>query len=548
MCKLLFLFGSEQLCITPLMQMRFDNNKLPNFLVWMESSPGSFVLNAVAAIAILIVGWLFATLASLIVRGLLKRTQIDNRLAAAVFGQAEADSLPVEKWAAQFVYYLILLFVLVAFLNALQLTAVSEPLNAFLNRIFGYLPQLGGAIAWLVGGWLLATIAKLVLTRSLQSFQLDTRLAAALGNEGDSGSPLLLNENLGKIVYWFVLLLFLYFALSALGLDNQLEPIQSFLTRILEALPQILAAGLIGLVGWAIARIARTIISNLLVTTGIDRFGANLGLTGEAGRQSLSSLFGTLSYAAILVLTAIAALEELDIQAISEPAIAALNQVLVALPRILTAIGILAGAYLVGRFIAEWVTNILTSIGFNNVLTWLGLPSPDSTPPSDSPPETAQATEAGSLQKKQRTPSEIVGLVALVSILLLAVIAVGNLLEFEELTTLVAGFSVIFARIIAGAVVFAIGLYLANLAFNLIRSPGSRQARLLAQAVRIVIIGFVAAMALQQIGIAPNIVNLAFGLIGGAVAVAFAIAFGIGGRDVAAETIRFWLEDFKRPD
>ena len=63
---------------------------------------------------------------------------------------------------------------------------------------------------------------------------------------------------------------------------------------------------------------------------------------------------------------------------------------------------------------------------------------------------------------------------------------------------------------------------------------------------RIAIIALVAAMALQQAGIAPNIVNLAFGLLLGAIAVAIALSFGLGGRDVAAEQLRNWLKDFKQ--
>ena len=42
-------------------------------------------------------------------------------------------------------------------------------------------------------------------------------------------------------------------------------------------------------------------------------------------------------------------------------------------------------------------------------------------------------------------------------------------------------------------------------------------------------------MALQQMGMANEIISLAFGLVPGAVAVAAAIAFGIGGRDIAAD-------------
>jgi hypothetical protein len=53
-------------------------------------------------------------------------------------------------------------------------------------------------------------------------------------------------------------------------------------------------------------------------------------------------------------------------------------------------------------------------------------------------------------------------------------------------------------------------------------------------------------MALQQIGVAPTIVNLAFGVLLGSVAVAAAVAFGLGGREVAAEQLREWLQMLKQ--
>ncbi|MFM2080110.1 MAG: hypothetical protein RLZZ219_792, partial [Cyanobacteriota bacterium] len=91
----------------------------------------------------------------------------------------------------------------------------------------------------------------------------------------------------------------------------------------------------------------------------------------------------------------------------------------------------------------------------------------------------------------------------------------------------------------------AVGLYLANLAAGLLRSSGSQQGALLAQICRVAIVAFSGAMALQQIGVAPSIVNLAFGLLLGAIAVAAALAFGLGGRDVAAEQWRAWMDDFR---
>jgi hypothetical protein len=98
--------------------------------------------------------------------------------------------------------------------------------------------------------------------------------------------------------------------------------------------------------------------------------------------------------------------------------------------------------------------------------------------------------------------------------------------------------------VLIGLVIFTFGLYLANLAFKLITSTGTRQSRLLGHTARISILVLVSAMALQQMGIAPNIVNLAFGLLVGGIAVAIALAFGLGGREVAGEQLRQWLQAF----
>jgi len=129
--------------------------------------------------------------------------------------------------------------------------------------------------------------------------------------------------------------------------------------------------------------------------------------------------------------------------------------------------------------------------------------------------------------------------------MLFATVAAVNILNIPALTALVSGIVIVFGRILAGLVIFAIGLFLANLAFNIITSSGERQAQILGQVARIAIIALVSAMALQQIGVASDIVNLAFGLLLGAIAVAIALAFGLGGRDIAREQVQEWLNSFK---
>jgi hypothetical protein len=337
--------------------------------------------------------------------------------------------------------------------------------------------------------------------------------------------PVTMGETVGTVLYWFILLFFLPLILDTLQLQGPLRPVQNLLNELLSALPRIFKAGLIGLVGWLVARLVRGITTNLLVTAGADRLGQALGLpSGEAGQLRLSSFGGAVVYVLILIPTVVAALEALEIRAVSDPAVAMLNTISTALPRVFTAGIIMLVAYVVGRFVGDWVANLLTQVGFNQLVQALGVPAPS---------------------ESQKTPAQVMGLVVLGGTLLLAAIAATEVLEIPTLTAVMTGLLVIFGQVLVGLLVLAVGLYLANWVFRLIANGGTPQARLLAHGTRITLLAFVGAMALRQMGIAADIVNLAFGLLFGAVAIAIAIAFGLGGREVVAQQLQEWRSQIK---
>jgi hypothetical protein len=531
------------------------------FLTGFGFNLGPSILNLIEALVILVIGWIVAAIAASVTRGILNRTSVDNRLAAWITGrQDDRNALPVERWISSTVFWLIIIFTVVAFLQKLQLQAVSQPLNSFLDQIIGFLPKLVGAALLLGVAWALATLSKLVVTRALATFGLDERLHQQVRRTPDE-RPFLLSETLGNALYWFIFLVFLPSVLNTLGLQGTLQPVQQLLNEILSILPNILAAVLIGAAGWLVAQVVRQIVTNLLAATGTDQLGARLGLARTTSRQSLSWIIGTIVYVLILIPTAIAALNALRIDAISVPAIAMLQQILNALPAIFTAALVLIVAYFLGQLVSDLVTSILTSLGFNNIFSILGLPSTyrRPVPPPDRASEPVYYIDPATEQRPvvqpettttaaetPRTPSEIVGIIVWVGIMLFATVAAVNILNIQALTLLVTGIVVILGRILAGLVVFAIGLFLANLAFNIITSSGDAQAQILGQIARIAIIALVSAMALQQIGIASDIVNLAFGLLLGALAVAIALAFGLGSRDIAAQQVRELLDSFKQ--
>ncbi len=497
-----------------------------------------FMPRVLGAVVILFVGWLIAAIAATVTQKILNRTNIDNRIAAGITGRQDVPQ--VEKLISDLVFWSIILLTAVAVLQTLNLEIASRPLNTFLDQLIGFLPKLVGAGILLATAWVLASIVKIITVRLLRTFNLDERLNPEPGDSAPSLNQLSLSETIGNALYWFIFLLFLVPILDTLGLREALEPVQALITKILVILPNILAAGLIAAVGWFIANVVRRIVTNLLASAGVDHLGSRFGLSSTTGVQSLSSIIGTIVYVLILIPVAIAALDALQIAAISVPAIAMLQQVLNALPAIFTAAAILTIAYFLGQFVADLVTSILTNLGFNNIFTVLGL-----TTPSRRIVISTESTEPTPPQIPTRTPSEIAGIVTLVGIMLFATVAAVNILNIPALTALVSGILIVFGRILAGLVIFAIGLFLANLAFNIITSSGERQAQILGQVARICIITLVSAMALQQIGVASDIVNLAFGLLLGAIAVAIALAFGLGGREIAREQVQEWLNSFK---
>ncbi len=490
------------------------------------------------AVAILFVGWIVAYLAKAIIQGLLNRTNIDNRIASGLTGGN--DSIKIEKFVSSLVFWVILLITIVAVLDTLELRVASQPLNSFLTQIGEFLPKLLGAGILLAVAWSVATLVKTLTVNALNALNVDQRLSTQQDGTAGGADTLSISQTIGNALYWFIFLLFLMPVLDTLGLQQALAPVEALVTEILAILPNILGAAIIGVVGWFAANIIRRIVTNLLSTTGIDHLGSRFGLSqSSTSGQSLSSIIGTIVYVLVIIPVAIAALQTLQLRAISVPAVAMLQQVLNAVPLIFTAGAILTVAYFLGRFLSELVTSILTSIGFNNIFSVLGLPTLGRT--------TTVTTEEGEEvpSPTSRTPSEMVGIIVFIGIMLFAAIAAINILNIPALTALVTGIVIILGRILSGLVVFALGLFLANLAFSIITSSGNAQARILGQVARIAIIVLVSAMALQQIGVAPDIVNLAFGLLLGALAVAIALSFGLGSRDIAAAQVQQWLNSFK---
>ncbi|MGD8814286.1 MAG: mechanosensitive ion channel [Anaerolineales bacterium] len=497
---------------------------MPEFLNEFLQTLWSYLPEALGAIGILVGGWIVALIASAITRRILARTSIDDRIAGMLRGEVEEERVEASRWGGRIVYYLIMLFVVVAFLQSINLTVVAEPINRLLDQVLMYIPSLLGAGALVLAAWLIANLLRFVVVRVLGLTKLDERLSSEADLE--TGEDVDLSSTLGNVVYWLVFLLFLPAILGVLGLEGLLGPVQGVVDEILGVLPNILGAGLIFLVGWLAARIVRQIVANLLAGIGTDRLGERTGLSTALGGQKLSSVISTVVYALILIPIVVSALNALQIEAVAQPASRMLGSILNALPAIFGALLLIGVAYFVARLVGNFVTNVLAGVGFNKVLEWIGL----------------SRTEA---QEGVRTPSEIAGQLVVISVMFFAAIEAANLLGFTMVADLVSQFLVSAGAVLVGLVIFGLGLYLAKLAATVIRDTGGSQAHILAPSARIAIIVFSGALALRQMNIAEDVVNLTFGIILGAVAIAAALAFGLGAREIAGRELDGWLKNLR---
>lgn len=497
-----------------------------------------------AALAVIVVGLLVAWLISALVRRLLERTSIDERIARAIKGGGSPapENIRIVNWTAGIVFWVVLFIAIVAALQILNLNAVAGPLNNLLTPVLAFIPNLLSALILVVIAWLIATVLRAVVTRVISASGLAR--SATEQAEIQPRNRTTIATTLGNVVYWLVFLLFLPAILGALQLNGILGPVQGMVDGLLAYLPNILGAAVILIVGYFVARVIRQIVTNLLNSAGLDNIGRRAGMGQAADRVSLSSVIGWTVYVLILIPVIIAALNALNIPAVSTPASNMLNAILTALPNIFAAVVVLVLAYFIGRLLGRFIATLLSGIGFNRFFSSIGFYRPGTSA------EVTQATRQAAVETTgtapaetpRTTPADIVGYLVTVAVILFASMQAANLLGFVFLATLLSEFIAAAFQVLVGLGIFAIGLYLSSLAARAIRDSNMSQANILAPVARVAIIVFAGALALRQMGIADSIVNLAFGLMLGAVAVAAALAFGLGGRDAARQALERWQD------
>ena len=477
----------------------------------LQGSMGVHIPQLLGALAIFIVGWIVAMLVRAGARRGLGALKINER-----FSGNTGQRVDIEGVVGMVLFWLVLLLTLAAVFNALNLSMVSGSFAALTTQIFDYAPKLLAAGLLALVAWLVATLARGAIQKVLDKTSLDEKLS-----EQANMSPM--SESLSQAVYWLIILLFVPAVLGALQMEGLLTPLREMTAKAVDMLPNLLAALVIGGVGWIVATVLRNLTTNLLRSAGADQVGARAGL---AETVQISRLAGLLVFIAVFVPSLIAALDALKIEAISRPATDMLALLMDSVPRIVAAGLILVITWMVATFASRLLASLLAGVGLDTVPAKLNM---------------AQAF--------QKTPlSTLIGRVALMFAMLFAAVEAGNQLGFGRFSDVITTFIEFAGDVLLGSVILVVGFMLANVTYEaIVRASGSGSTTL-ARVARFAILGIVVAMGLRAMGIADDIVNLAFGLTLGAVAVAVALSFGLGGREAAGRLMSRWLDRFCTDD
>ncbi len=374
------------------------------------------------------------------------------------------------------------------------------------------LPTIIGAILVIILGFIIAGIIRRIIEKLLGRTKIDEKIAAKIS------TSVRIDKFLAKLAYYIVVLYALLFALNMLGVTEVTDSLQSMLSGFMGYIPNIIGAGVIGFAGYIIATILSEATS--FISEGLESFGQRMGL--KAGSINLSKIVKQLVFIIVFIPILIIALDTLKMEAISEPASEMLGSLLTAVPKIIAAAILLAVFFVIGKYVVGIVTELLRNVGLDKLSDNLGLQS----------------------VLGHNSLSSIIGNVALFFIMFTGIIAACDKLELEQVESILSNVFSITGRVFFGLLILMAGLFISNLAEKTLANSESNG--YLVPIVKFAVLGIFLAFGLHTMGIAESIVNLAFGLTLGSVAVAFALSFGLGGREAAGEEMKSFFKKIKK--
>ncbi|AXY26524.1 hypothetical protein CL176_11245 [Suicoccus acidiformans] len=386
-------------------------------------------------------------------------------------------------------------------------------METFLKTVMEELPGLVGAVSLLVLALIVAWFVKRSSLMLMSRFDFRDKFQA-WGIAKSESEAKALSETVASLLYFLVLLLFLPSILSGLNIGRELDSLQQLFRGIVSYIPNILLAVVIFSVGLYFCSFIRRISQNLFEGLNLDVWIAKV--TGQAKEsvsdKRLAEVLASVVYVLLFIPILTLSMETLGIEAISKPILSLLNQLLAFMPKLFVAIILLIFGGFLARLLGDLVEGLLKTSGIDRYSQYLNVRGEASI-----------------------NISQIIGASVKIILFLFFLVESISVMELEVLNLIGKGVIAYLPSVISAVMLMSFGFITANvLAQFLKRVYGSY---VIAEIARYIVLGLAIFMTLDQLQIAQRIVNASFIIILSALAVTFALAFGLGGRDFAAKQL-----------
>lgn len=372
------------------------------------------------------------------------------------------------------------------------------------------IPDYLAALILLAVGYVAANFVKGIVGKLLKKLDMKK-----LGDNEES-----VKNFITKAVFLVIFALFLPTVFNLLDLGSIANPISNLLNVLVNYIPNVVAAGIVMCVGIFLAKTARDLLLPLLKLSKIDSLQEKAGIQVNE-KNSLSGILSNVVYAFGLMLVIVTALDYLAIPAISAPLSGIVNTIFGFVPNLLAALAVIVIGLFVVRIACNLLENLLAGIGTDKLAEKI-------------------CAEGAKKVKLSHAIATIVKVVLAVVVFVQG-LNLLNLPVIAEIGNAILGY---IPTALSVVLILAAGFYAAKAAAEAIQKaqPNAKAAPLAAKGAIYVVTGFIT---LSQLNIANNIVENTFILIVAAVCVAAALAFGIGGKNFAANMLAKLEEKIK---
>lgn len=387
-------------------------------------------------------------------------------------------------------------------------------MDGFIDRVeqtwSSYGPNVLAALLILVVTYLVA-----ILVRSILAGAIDRIPFVARANS-QSAAGQTIGGGIGAAGFWIAILIGLVLALERLGMTSVANSVRGTVDQVFSYLPQIIGAFITFFVFLIVARVARQATTATLTAAQADSLPQKFGLS--PGNIGLTSMLGAIVFALVAIPGGIAALQVLNIDSITVPAVSMLNDVLAAIPNIIVAVIVVTIFAVIAKFVSDLLGRILPGTGLDGAVGRLGL---------------LNDADAGV------SASGMMAKLASIIIVLLGLIQATKTLGFEPLTDALDTVLTFGAQILFGSLIIFAGVFVSGIVAKAMAASGSGATDFAASAARYIIVILSVILGVSRMGLDPSgvfVTQAALIILVGA-SLAGGLAFGVGGREWAARQL-----------